>query len=45
MSIIQVAREGNSFVVQSDGATIPGLRFATRGAAVRAALAHKEESA
>jgi hypothetical protein len=44
MSIIQVAREGTKFVVQEDGVTVPGLRFDTRGEAVRAAISYKENN-
>ncbi len=42
MPLIQVSREGGKFVVLSDGATVPGLRFDTMGEAVAAALTHKE---
>lgn len=44
MSIIQVSREGSQFVVQEDGVSVPGLRFDTRGAAIKAALKYKEEN-
>lgn len=42
MSIIQVARQGAKFVVQENGETVTGLRFDTRGQAIKAALQYKE---
>jgi len=44
MSIIQVARVGTKFAVQEDGNTVPGLRFDTRGQAIKAAIQHKENT-
>ena len=43
MAIIQVAQDyEGKYVVQENGVTVSGLRFDTRGQAVKAAIDYKE---